>query len=138
MEAAAADRAEGLTASFARAGDVVVQEYVVGGSRVSLRFASDALRDRIAPAFAHLAAQPDGAPDLTVHLWDSASTGMEPPPRPAAAADEAAGALYHFHEPPLWGAYHAAFEALNVLVVGAGVAWCWVADGDDLPSWEQA
>src|SRR5919199_1815349 len=44
MEAAAADRLEGLSASFARAGDVVAEDYIVGGSRVSLRFASDALR----------------------------------------------------------------------------------------------
>ena len=138
MEAAAADRLEGLTASFARAGDVVAQEYVVGGSRVSLRFASNALRDRIAPAFAHLAAPPGGAPELTVHLWDSASTGMEPPPRPPAAPGEAAGALYHFHEPPLRGAYQAAFEALSVLDTEAGVAWYWIANARDLPPWEQA
>jgi hypothetical protein len=138
MEAAAPDRVEGLAASFARAGDVVAQDYVVGGSHVSLRFASDALRERLAPAFAHLATQPGGAPELTVHLWDSASTGMEPPPRPPAAADEAAGALYHFNEPPVRGAYQAAFEALSVLDTQAGVAWYWLANAVDLPSWEQA
>ena len=138
MEAAAADRLEGLATSFARAGDVVAQEYVVGGSRVSLRFASAALRERFAPAFAHLAAPPGGAPELTVHLWDSATTGMEPPPRPPAASGEAAGALNHFHEPPLRGAYQAAFEALSVLDADAGVAWYWVADARGLPSWEQA
>jgi len=138
MEAAAADRLEGLATSFARAGDVVAQEYVVGGSRVSLRFASAALRERLAPAFAHLAAPPSGEPELTVHLWDSASAGMEPPPRPPAASGEAAGALYHFHEPPLRGAYQAAFEALSVLDADAGVAWYWVADARGLPSWEQA
>src|SRR5437870_9396050 len=107
MEAAAADRLEGLASSFARAGDVVAQDYVVGGSHISLRFASGVLRDRIAPAFAHLATPPRDAPELTVHLWDSASTGVEPPPRPPAASDEAAGALYHFHEPPLRGVYQA-------------------------------
>jgi hypothetical protein len=138
MEAAAADRLEGLAASFARAGDVVAHDYLVGGSRVSLRFASAALRDRIAPAFAHLAAPPGDAPELTVHLWDSASTGMEPPPRPPAGADEAAGALYHFHEPPLRGAYQAAFEALSVLDSETGAAWYWIADARRLPSWEQA
>jgi hypothetical protein len=138
MEAAAADRLEGLSASFARAGDVVAQEYVVAGSRVSLRFASEALRERLAPAFAHLAAPPGEAPELTVNLWDSASTGMEPPPSPSAAPDEAAGALYYFDEPPLRGAYQAAFEALSVLDSEAGVAWYWLADARDLPSWEQA
>jgi hypothetical protein len=138
MEAAAADRVEELAASFACAGDVVAQEYVVAGSRVSLRFASDALRERLAPAFAHLVAPPGERPELTVHLWDSASTGMEPPPRPPAAEDEAAGALYHFDEPPLRGAYQAAFQALSVLDSEAGVAWYWIANALDLPSWEQA
>src|SRR5919199_4913478 len=138
MEAAAADRLEGLATSFARAGDVVAHDYVIGGSRVSLRFASDALRERLAPAFAHLAAPGGGAPELTVNLWDSASTGMEPPPRPPAASDEAAGALYHFNDPPLRGAYQAAFEALSVLDADAGVAWYWIADAGNLPSWEQA
>jgi len=138
MEAAAADRLEGLAASFARAGDVVAQEYVVGGSRISLRFASEPLRERLAPAFAHLAVAPGYAPELTVNLWDSASAELEPPPRPPAASDEAAGALYHFQEPPLRGAYQAAFEALSVLDADAGVAWYWVADGRGLPSWELA
>jgi hypothetical protein len=138
MEAAAADRVEELAASFARAGNVVAQEYVVAGSRVSLRFASAALRERLAPAFAHLVAQPGERPELTVHLWDSASTGVEPPPRPPAAADEAVGALYHFKEPPLRGAYQAAFQALSVLDSEAGVAWYWIANALDLPSWELA
>jgi hypothetical protein len=138
MEATAADRVEGLAASFARAGAVVAQDYVVGGSHVSLRFAGGALHERLAPAFAHLAAPPSDAPELTVHLWDSASTGAEPPPRPPAVEDEAAGALYHFHEPPLRGAYQAAFGALSVLDSEAGVAWYWLANALDLPSWEQA
>lgn len=138
MEAFAANRLEELSASFARAGEYLAQDYTVAGTRVSLRFASDALRNRLAPAFAHLAASPGDAPELTVHLWDSASTGVEPPPRPPVRPSEAAGALYHFHEPPLRGAYQAAFDALSVLDSEAGVAWYWVADARDLPSWEQA
>jgi hypothetical protein len=142
MEAAAADRLEGLATSFDHArdaaGGVVAEEYVVAGSRVSLRFASDALRGRLAPAFAHLAAPPGDAPELTIHLWDSASTGLEPPPRPPEAPEEAAGALYYFNEPPLRGAYQAAFEALSVLDADTGVAWYWLANALDLPSWEQA
>ncbi|HZC29678.1 MAG TPA: hypothetical protein VE269_08055 [Gaiellaceae bacterium] len=138
MEAAAADRLEELAASFARAGAVVAQDYAVAGSRVSFRFAGDALRDRLTPAFAHLAAPSGEAPELIVHLWDAASTGVEPPPRPAAPPGEAAGALYHFNAPPLRGAYQAAFEALSVLDSDAGVAWYWVADARNLPSWERA
>jgi hypothetical protein len=134
----------GITASFARAaeasGGVSVEEYVVGGSLVSLRFASAALRERLTPAFAHLAAPavPPEAPGLTVHLWDSASTGTEPPPRPSVPEDQPQGALYHFHEPPLRGAYQPGLESLSVLDTQAGLAWYWVANGFDQPSWDQA
>jgi hypothetical protein len=138
MTGAAAARPEALSASFARAGEVVVQDYVIAGSRVTLRFAGDAIRNRLSPAFAHLAAPRGGAPELTVHLWDSASTGAEPPPRPPPAPNEAAGAVYHLHEPGLRGAYQAAFDALSVLDPEAGLAWYWAADARDLPSWEQA
>jgi hypothetical protein len=138
-------RLEDLEASFARAceagGGEVCEEHVVGGAPISLRFASRDSRDRLEPPFAHL---PSGrrdqsrTPSLTVHLWDSASTGMEPPPRPPAPRDEAAGALYHFHEPPLRGAYQAGLNALSVFDSEAGVAWYWAASVSDLPSWERA
>src|SRR3989440_7110403 len=138
----AADRIEGLSASFARASDaaggVAVGDYVVGGSHVSLRFASGALRERLTPAFAHLAAPSSDAPELTVHPSDSASTGAEPPPRPGTPAGEPAGALYHFHEPPLRGAYQPGLEALSILDSEAGVAWYWVANALEQPSWDQA
>ncbi|HYZ79490.1 MAG TPA: hypothetical protein VE596_19175 [Gaiellaceae bacterium] len=141
MEAAAADRVEGLAASFASASDaaggVTADDYVVGGSRVSLRFASGALRERLTPAFAHLAAPP-GTPELTVHLWDSVSTGAEPPPRPRVRRDEPAGALYHFQDPPLRGAYQPGLETFSVLDSQAGVAWYWVVDALAQPSGDQA
>ena len=141
MEAVAADRVEGLTASFARASEaagVATDDYVIGEARVSLEFASGALRERLAPAFAHLVAPPSERPDLTVHLWDSASTGAEPPPRPHVPRDEPAGALYHFDEPPLRGAYQPGLETLSVLDSEAGVAWFWVAGALEQPSWDQA
>ena len=144
MEAVAADRVEGLTASFARAGEaargVATDDFFLGEARVTLRFASAALRERLTPAFAHLAAPPGRAeaPSLTVHLWDSASTGAEPPPRPSVPRDGPAGALYHFDEPPLRGAYQPGLETLSVLDSEAGLAWYWVADALAQPSWDQA
>jgi hypothetical protein len=145
MEAAGsvgvADRLRELAASFAAAGDAAIDDYVVGDAHVSLRFASPALRERLTPAFAHLAARPNersGAPGLTVHLWDSASTGAEPPPRPPTPPDTPAGALYRFDEPPLRGVYQPGLETLSVLDTQTGVAWHWVADAFEQPSWDQA
>ena len=54
----------------------------VGGHSVGLRFAGQALVPGITRALAHLEAEPDGPPDFTIRLWDTASTGVglpEPP-----------------------------------------------------------
>ena len=140
----AARHVDSLGASFAQACDAAaaaVDDYVIGGSPVSLRFATPALQARLGRAFAHLrVAAGDDAPGrgLTVRLWDSASTGAEPPPLPAVAAGEAAGTLYHFHEPPLRVAYQPGLEALSVFDADANAAWYWARDVASLPSWERA
>jgi hypothetical protein len=147
MEAAgpdsAASRLDGVASSFAAAaeaaGGASDERYLVGGASVSLRFASDAMRERLTPAFAHLAApESDGPPSLTVYLWDSASTGAAPPPLPSTPADQPQGALFHFHEPPLRGAYLPGLETLSVLDSDGGVAWYWVASAFEQPSWDLA
>ena len=149
MEAAgpgwAVHRLDAVAASFASAADAAggtsVDDYVVGGGPVSLRFASPALRERLTPAFAHLAAPPGGGSvpgALTVHLWDSASTGAEPPPRPRTPPDQPQGALYHFNQPPLRAAYQPGLETLSILDSQARVAWHWVADAFKQPYWDQA
>ena len=127
--------------SFAAAGAVSEDRLSLAGASVALRFASEPLRERLTPAFAHLM-QPSGddgdRPALTIHLWDSASTGAEPPPRPSVPADHAPGALYQFREPPLRGVYAPGLETLSVLDAEAGVAWHWVADAFEQPYWDQA
>lgn len=148
MEAAGpfstAPHIDGLGARFAEACEaaaLAVDEYVIGGSPVSLQCATPELQARLTPAFAHLrtsAGDTSTGRGLTVHLWDSASTGAAAPPLPSAPPGEASGALYHFHEPPMRVAYQPGLQALSVFDEDAGVAWYWVADAADLPSWERA
>jgi hypothetical protein len=133
-----------LRASFEAAaeanGTVSVDRLAMAGASLSLRFASEALRERLTPAFAHLTGSSDGAaePGLTVHLWDSTSTGAPPPSRPAVPADHAPGALFHVHQPPIRAAYQPGLETLSILDSDAGLAWHWVADAFDQPYWDQA
>lgn len=136
---------DGLDASFARAaeesGGASDNFYALAGATVLLRFGCPALRESLSPAFAHLATDPGetaAPPALTVHLWDSASTGVEPPPRPTVPDSYAEGALYHFHEPPLRAAYLPGLESLSVLDSATGTAWHWVADAFNQPYWDQA
>ncbi len=141
---AVAERLRGLSTSFASASDaaggVAADEYVMGDAKVSLQFAGLPLRQRLTRAFAHLAATPNErvrSSSLTVNLWDAATGGAEPP-RPRTPPDAPAGALYHFHQPPLRGVYQPGLDALSVFDSETGVAWHWIADASEQPSWEQA
>ena len=135
---------DAVEASFAAAaaatGGITEERYAMAGASICLRFASPLLRELLTPAFAHLA-EPGTAhsePALTVSLWDSASTGAAPPPRPSAPHDHAPGALFHYHEPPLRSAYQPGLETLSILDAESARAWHWVADGLEQPYWDQA
>jgi hypothetical protein len=85
------DQAE---SAFARAsaGGVIERMLVLAGARLRLRLAGGALVPLLR-GLTHLewpAGGPtvDPGPGLTVCMWDSLSTGVEPPPRPWAAEDQ--------------------------------------------------
>jgi hypothetical protein len=134
----------GLAASFAAAaegvGGVSVDRISMAGASVALTSASPALRQRLVPALAHLSetGRDEREPALTIYLWDSASTGAPPPPRPQVPRTHAPGALYHSHEPPRRAVYQPGLETLSVLDIGNGTAWHWVADAYEQPYWDQA
>lgn len=131
----------GFEAAGETAGPITVDRYSIAGASIVLRFASPALHERLTPAFEHLrasAAEPVADPDLTVCLWDSASTGVDAPPRPTVPPEHAPGALYHIDRPPLRAAYQPGLETLSVLDLDARKAWHWVADAYTQPYWDQA
>jgi hypothetical protein len=134
----------GVAASFTAAseasGHASSDRYVMAGVPVVLRFAGRELRDTLSPAFAHLASPEDGSaePALTIHLWDSASTGTPPPPRPLTPEEFATGAMFHFQEGPVRGVYEPGTEALSVLDSESGAAWYWVNDVAEVPFWDRA
>ena len=126
---------DAVEASFAAAaaatGGITEERYAMAGASICLRFASPLLHELLTPAFAHLTepGTSHSEPALTVSLWDSASTGAEPPPRPSAPHDHAPGALFHYYEPPLRSAYQPGLETLSILDTESARAWHWVADG---------
>lgn len=64
----------------AAAGGEIVEELEIAGLRLRLRFAGEAMRRVLLPPFEHLTTAAVGNPDLTISLFDTASTGVEPPP----------------------------------------------------------
>ena len=81
-----ADMLDGAAAAEQAAGGPIDRWFEIAGASVLLRFAGPALVDFACRALSHLALDGPGArgPDLTVHLWDSGSTGVAVPGRPAA------------------------------------------------------
>ena len=63
------------------------RELVIGGRRVRLRFAGEALLPFVEPALAHPHVSRSAAPDLTIAVWDTASTGVARPASPWSARD---------------------------------------------------
>lgn len=80
---AARDYRDELVVRFERAGaarGIEARDCEIAGIPVRLRFAGEEMRDALFPPFEHLAIAPSPAPELTISVFDSASTGVEPPP----------------------------------------------------------
>jgi hypothetical protein len=113
---------------------------------VEVRFATHALAELLAPAFAHLEGDASDRPELILHVWDSASTGAARPelaPRlleqPAAEhADPFAGPSYAYAEEDFQALYQPLPDLLSVLTREGERGWFWAADAARLPFWDQA
>lgn len=80
------DRSERAATAFGGAGTLDLE---MAGLRLRLRYAGAELREGLLAPFEHLACQEGGDPDLTISLFDTASSGIEPPPplwQPVVAA----------------------------------------------------
>jgi hypothetical protein len=64
----------------------------MAGLRLRLRYAGGGLRGGLLAPFEHLACDEAGDPDLTISLFDTASSGVEPPPPPWEPVVAAPGA----------------------------------------------
>lgn len=110
-----------------------------GGFDVLLRFASDTLARLLLPAFAHLARHaPDHEADLTIHVWDSASTQTPPPPLLPGPPAETPGAWRLHDTPELVAALRPVVGEYTVLSRTHNLAWFWIPDERSVPLYEQA
>lgn len=142
-----------LASLFTAAGDnvgVIVRKYRIGGLTMRMRFAGPAMLERISGSFAHLrvagdthsaagddVAAADAGDELTIDIWDSASTGTRPAPvvgTPITA--DGTGPIYYSEADGVralsrWG-------TLSVLDAPTRRAWFWTADAAGLLSWDWA
>jgi hypothetical protein len=69
-------------------GAEVRRQISIAQQTLTFRFASRNLADALFPAFEHLVCAPEGTPDFTICVWDSASSGLELPPPPSVMAQD--------------------------------------------------
>ncbi len=131
----------------AQAAGVVESFYSIGGYTLCLRFAGTGLVPYLSPAITHLTTAPTATPDLTVCLWDSASTATPLPlligsmveliqchwtdylgPRKEIKAYDGARIRANFHIGP---------NILSMLDRQRNLACYWIADAQNIPYWEQ-
>lgn len=116
----------------------------MGSGGVRLEFAGDTLLSRFAPAFAHLMAEPASpAPwpedALTVLLWDSVSSGVQPPTPPWDRREFLArGEISHDFDASLRLSFRIDSGVLSLYDARTRTALCWVRDPDAMPPWEEA
>jgi hypothetical protein len=135
---------------FQRAAQVagaVERFYKIGSYTLCLRFAGAGLMPQLAPALSHLEIESTAHPDLTICLWDSASTRTRLPlligslieqvqrnwqeylgPRRELKAYDGDRIRTHFHLGP---------NILSVLDRQQNLACYWIDDAQDIPYWEQ-
>lgn len=114
------------------------RSYRIAGYTVRLRFAGGALEPLLTPALAHLAVADDAPPDLTLHLWDGASTGSTPP-RPWRNADLALrGELPRFSNDAILTAVQTDVNAVSILDQNRSSGFYWIDSPASLRAYERA
>jgi hypothetical protein len=120
-----------------KAGGVVDRNYSIGGFNVRLRFAGTALVKSMTRALDHLAVNETSTPALTVHIWDTASTGqrMAPPPWEGEAF-LARGVIQGYNDARFYTAFQHGSSAVNLLDLQRNLAIFWVPSANEIPYWE--
>ena len=125
-------------AAQAKAG-AVEHWFDIAGSIVRVAFAGPSLADCFVPSLAHLRTAPAAQPDATLHVFDTASTGVDalPPPCGRAAFTDR-GDLWGFESHRYRSAFHWSELSVALMDTATGEGVYWVRNAADLPYWAKA
>ena len=108
--------------------------YCIAGHLVRLRFAGPSLAAPMTQSLDHLETSPRGDAELTICLWDGASTGIADPPTPEAPAARAvAGEVCVYRDGDLQAVYRPHDRILNWLDSARSLGLYWAPDARTLP-----
>lgn len=110
----------------------------LAGRGVRLRFASVVAAERLMPALAHRASASAVIPEsLDILVWDTASTGVSPPPPPWDQSDfRARGEIHGFEGDGVRTAFHPGPDVLSMYDSSTGTALFWTPDAGALPDYQ--
>lgn len=127
------------------AGGCQERNFVIAGRPVRLHFAGEGLIHVLTPALEHLAIPPGSSPELTVLLWDSASTGTALPAVLSRYFDVLGeywlhlgprGEIKELTGPRIRAAYHLGPNIFSMIDLQENLALYWVKDAQALPYYE--
>jgi len=125
-------------AGVAAAAGESVEDIVVAGVALRLRFAGGAMRSALFPALEH---HPRAcvAPAFTIASWDSAAAPVPLPPFPWRLEDVGAkGEVAAATRGSIRTAYHVGSRVLSAIDAHRRIAICWTPDACALPWYERA
>ena len=120
----------------AKAHPPVRRLFTIAGKHIQFQFYGHAAAERLSAALAHNEVAHDAVPDLTIHIWDSASARIAPP-APWTRRDCVYDPLAEMERPEssFHGAYVAGEGAVSLYDEASDEAYLWLADFDRIPGW---
>ncbi len=111
----------------------------LAGTLIRVVYAGETLRRHFSAALAHLEVTPERPADVTFHLWDSTTTGidMPPPPFPQDRLTDR-GDIWGMNSPRIRTAFHWIECSVNLMDLERGEAIYWVRNEETLPYWCEA
>lgn len=140
LEALSNSHAEACAAT----GTAAVRRFRIAGHVIELRYACTALDEALSPAITHAETTASTEPDLSVSVWESRQSGMDPPVMPWSTRDLATISRRAESIPRLYfddgRCRFISTRHRNLLAYDASAARAvfWVADAADLMQWERA
>jgi hypothetical protein len=121
-------------------GGAAESDLEMAGLRLRLRFAGESMERVFLPPFGHLAVVTDGAPELTVSSFDTASSGVEAPPSTWEPLDAAPGTnpVARLRSERVSVLAAAGSGALTAVEPGVGQAFFHLPDAGRVPASERA
>jgi hypothetical protein len=133
------EMSDAFARAAAEAGETRDHCFRIAGRTVRLRFAGPALEPYVTPALEHLAVPAVDDSELTIGLWDTASTGVEPPDSRWKDGDYIArGEIRHELGDHVQMSLTVASGTFHYMDTRENVALFWVRHPERVVAWELA